>query len=40
MSGEMVGQVLDRVLNTTAVPRAVTVDHGIEFQSRALEDWA
>ena len=21
-------------------PRAITVDHGTEFQSRALEDWA
>ncbi len=40
MTGEMVGQVLDRVLNTPAVPRSITVDHGTEFQSRALEDWA
>jgi putative transposase len=22
------------------VPRSITVDHGTEFQSRALEDWA
>ncbi|MGE3978840.1 MAG: transposase family protein [Nitrospira sp.] len=21
-------------------PRSITVDHGTEFQSRALEDWA
>jgi putative transposase len=40
MSGETVGQVLDRVLDTPAVPRSITVDHGTEFQSRALEDWA
>ena len=40
MSGETVGQVLDRVLDTQAVPRSITVDHGREFQSRALEDWA
>ena len=40
MTGEMVGQVLDRVLNTPAVPRSITVDHGTEFHSRALEDWA
>lgn len=40
MSGELVGQVLDRVLDTTAVPRSITADHGTEFQSRAREDWA
>ncbi len=40
MTGEMVGQVLDRVLDTPAVPRSITVDHGTEFQSRALENWA
>ena len=36
MTGETVSQVLDRVLS----PRSITVDHGSEFQSRALEDWA
>ena len=40
LTGETVGQVLDRVLDTPAVPRSITVDHGTEFQSRALEDWA
>ena len=40
MSGEMVGQVLDRALNGTQGPRSITVDYGTEFQSRALEDWA
>jgi putative transposase len=40
MSGEMVGQVLDRVLNGAHGLRSITVDHGTEFQSRALEDWA
>ena len=40
MSGEMVGQALDRALNGTPGPRSITVDHGTEFQSRALEDWA
>jgi putative transposase len=40
MSGERVGQVLDRALNRTQGPRSITVDHGTEFQSRALEDWA
>ena len=40
MTGETVSQVLDRVLHTRVVPRSITVDHGTEFQSRALEDWA
>jgi putative transposase len=34
------GQVLDRALNGAQGPRSITVDHGTEFQSRALEDWA
>lgn len=40
MSGGIVGQLLDRVLGEAAGPRSITVDHGTEFQSRALEDWA
>jgi putative transposase len=40
MSGETVGQVPDRALNGTQGPRSITVDHGTEFQSRALEDGA
>ena len=40
MSGETVSQVLDRVLGEGQSPRSITVDHGTEFQSRALEDWA
>ena len=35
-----VGAALDRVLGTAPRPRSITVDHGTEFQSRALEDWA
>ena len=31
---------LDSTLNSAIVPRSITVDHGTEFQSRALEDWA
>jgi len=38
MSGRTVSEALDRVLD--APPRSITVDHGTEFQSRALEDWA
>jgi putative transposase len=40
MSGELVSRVLDRVLGDRPRPRSITVDHGTEFQSRALEDWA
>jgi putative transposase len=40
MSGHRVGEVLDRVLRDDAAPRSITVDHGTEFMSRALEDWA
>ena len=40
MSGEMVGQILDRALNGAPGPRSITVDHGMEFQLQALEDWA
>ena len=40
MSGETVGQALDRALNGGAGPRSITVNHGTEFQSRALEDGA
>ena len=40
MSGRTVGEALDRVLGGATGPRSITVDHGTEFQSRALEDWA
>ena len=40
MSGVTVGQALDRVLTARRRPRSITVDHGTEFMSRALEDWA
>ena len=40
MTGETVGQALDRILSEGPRPRSITVDHGTEFQSRALEDWA
>ena len=41
LTGQAVAAALDRVLATTgAVPRSITVDHGTEFTSRALEDWA
>jgi putative transposase len=40
MSGHSVGQALDRALSAGTAPRSITVDHGTEFMSRALEDWA
>ena len=40
MSGETVGKVLSRVIRDERPPRSITVDHGTEFTSRALEDWA
>jgi putative transposase len=40
MSGRTVGAALDRALVASQVPRSITVDHGTEFMSRALEDWA
>src|SRR5206468_13024430 len=40
MSGETVSRALDGVLGEGPRPRSITVDHGTEFQSCALEDWA
>ena len=40
MSGVTVSQALDRVVDGARGPWSITVDHGPEFQSRALEDWA
>jgi len=40
LSGATVGQALDRVLPAAHGLRSITVDHGTEFMSRVLEDWA
>ena len=40
LRGRDVAAALDRVLATGVTPRSITVDHGTEFTSRALEDWA
>ena len=40
MSGRTVAEALDRVLGDGVRPHSITVDHGTEFTSRALEDWA
>ncbi len=40
MFGVTVSQALDRVLDGKPAPQSIRVDHGTEFQSRTLEDWA
>ena len=40
MSGATVADALDRAIGRGQPPRSITVDHGTEFMSRALEDWA
>jgi putative transposase len=40
MSGHTVSVALDRGIGAGHAPRSITVDHGTEFMSRALEDWA
>jgi len=40
MSGAGVAAALDRAIGADAAPRSITVDHGPEFMSRPLEDWA
>ena len=38
--GSDVAEALDHAIGNGPPPRAITVDHGTEFLSRALEDWA
>lgn len=38
--GGDVAAVLDRAIVDSGVPVSITVDHGTEFTSRTLEDWA
>ena len=40
ISGHAVAEVLDRAIGDGRAPTSITVDHGTEFMSRALEDWA
>lgn len=40
MSGQRVADALDARPGTGALPVSITVDHGSEFTSKALEDWA
>ncbi len=40
LSGESVAQALSRVSAARPLPRSITVDHGTEFTSKALDQWA
>jgi putative transposase len=39
-SGRDVVAALDRIIQRTGAPVSITVDHGTEFTSKALEEWA
>jgi putative transposase len=38
--GSDVAEVLDAIIERTGTPASITVDHGTEFTSKALEEWA
>ena len=40
MSGRTVAEALDRAIAKHGKPQTITVDHGTEFTSRALDEWA
>ena len=40
LSGSSVAAALDAIARTRPLPTAITVDHGTEFTSRALDEWA
>jgi len=40
LGGQDVAQALERVSVTRSLPKAITVDHGTEFTSKALDEWA
>lgn len=40
LTGESVAQALGRVATQRPLPRSITVDHGTEFTSKALDQWA
>jgi putative transposase len=39
-SGHSVSAALDRIVDQLGVPTSITIDHGTEFMSKTLEDWA
>ena len=40
LNGEVVAAALSRLATKRLLPRSITVDHGTEFTSRALDQWA
>jgi putative transposase len=40
LTGESVATVLSKVSERRPLPRSITVDHGTEFTSRAMDQWA
>ena len=40
LNGRSVADILDAAAQRRPLPKAITVDHGTEFTSRALDDWA
>ena len=40
LSGRAVAETLDRAIAERGKPRSITVDHGTEFTSRVLDEWA
>ena len=40
LTGAAVAAALDRAIGGEPAPASITVDHGTEFTSRVLEDWA
>ena len=40
LTGDSVAQALARVSKDRILPRSITVDHGSEFTSKALDHWA
>ena len=40
LSGKAVAEALDRVIIEHGTPVSITVDHGTEFTSRAIDEWA
>ena len=40
LTGHSVAAALERISASRPLPKAITVDHGTEFTSRALDEWA
>jgi putative transposase len=40
LTGQSVADALEAVSKHRALPKAITVDHGTEFTSKALDEWA